>query len=713
RNAAAAANASAAAASAAGAAQAEAAEAKRQAQIASTNATIATNAAGTAQALANSAAAAARTARDAANSAAAHADNAAAAAEWAAQYAGQAVEYAKKSTEFANEATKAANTATEAVAKAVEVEKAAREAEWQRLDQDTQRAIQEVRLLAQIEQSERAAYAEKRTQAEQAAQATKDLIGQAETALKAGDTGLAAGLGRKAAVAVLGTSHGTWTHEAARFALSGADSDIHVWIDTDRNLAQRQDDRETSLYLARTLPADIGYAAARALGSSDPDAVGKFLDGGLVQASAMEARVAVTRALAANPGKAVTKAANAALDAGTPEALYAFLTVTGEAAQREDDTVATAALLSSDKAGPYTRAHAQAAMEGPTWMRRNFIGSVQYKTAQLDYDSASHIAAMQGAIAAAAKIAQKAQEDAARAQQAAAVARNAAAEAIDWANKAQDWAAQAANSAQQAKANADAADQSAKDAQASADRASQAAATARTAARSANYSANRAFESARSASASANAAQASAASAHASATQAGQDAKTAAEAASQAHQIAADKRQQELVAAAKQAAADAQAAKDAGKSPADTPDNDTVNGGDVPWYKDLKWWANATSWISTGLGFASALAGIGGLIFPPAAIVLEPLAFGLGIASMAVSGISTVLTRFAYGWNSSQFWASAGSTALGVLTFGQSQWIGSLSKVGGKVVAPVATKITQFGHDLISPVTSTLSSLFG
>ncbi len=105
--------------------------------------------------------------------------------------------------------------------------------------------------------------------------------------------------------------------------------------------------------------------------------------------------------------------------------------------------------------------------------------------------------------------------------------------------------------------------------------------------------------------------------------------------------------------------------------------------------------------------------GIGGLIFPPAAIVLEPLAFGLGIASVAVSGISTILTGIGYGWNSSEFWSSAGSTALGLVTFGQSQWIGALSKVGGKAVAPVATKITQFGHDLISPVTSTLSSIFG
>ncbi|WP_234008761.1 hypothetical protein [Streptomyces sp. Mg1] len=74
-----------------------------------------------------------------------------------------------------------------------------------------------------------------------------------------------------------------------------------------------------------------------------------------------------------------------------------------------------------------------------------------------------------------------------------------------------------------------------------------------------------------------------------------------------------------------------------------------------------------------------------------------------------MSAISTVLNGFAYGWTSSEFQASLGGTALGLITFGQSQWIGALGKVGGKVVAPVATKITQFGHDLISPVTSLLS----
>ncbi|MEV5944587.1 ALF repeat-containing protein [Streptomyces sp. NPDC051994] len=503
-------------------------------------------------------AAAARTARDAANSAADHAEKAAAAARWAAQYAGQALDYAKKSTDFANEATKAANTATDAVAQAIEVEKSARQAEWQRLDGQTKQAVEECRLLSQLADQERAERADQRTQAEQHGQVVKDLIAAAEQALKAGDTSQATVLGRQAAIGLL-DARGGWSRSAARFALCGADADIHAWIDTDRQLAQQQDDRETVLFLAQISSPAIADAATAALQSNNPDAVVQFLTSGAVNAAATDNSVTISSILATNPGNAVKKAANAELDAGTPQALYDFLSSTFEKARLEDDSVAVSTLLAN--AGPYTKAHAQAAMEGPAWMRRNLLAGTQYQTAQLDHDSAGHIAAIQASIAAAAKIAHKAQESAARARQAAANARNAAKEAQDWATKAAQSLAKANEYAQQANANADAAEKSAKDAQASADTAKQAAAKASIAARSANYSANRAVDAARSATASANAAQNSAVSARVSAAQAGQDAKGAAAAASQAQQIAATKRQAETAAAAAKAAADARQAK--------------------------------------------------------------------------------------------------------------------------------------------------------
>ncbi|MFD8015390.1 ALF repeat-containing protein [Streptomyces sp. NPDC059762] len=639
---------------------------------------------------------------------AAHAENAAAAAEWAVQYAGQAVDHANKSTEFANQASKAADAASAAVAEAVAVEKAAREAEWQRLDLDTAQAIEESRLLAQLEQRDREASAAKATEAERTQQATRDLIAQAETALRSGDSAAAATLGRKAAVAVIGGPAGSWTSQAARFALSGADADVHVWVDTDRRLAQRQDDRETSLYLAQVSPPDIGFAAAEALESSDPEAVGAFLGGGIVQAAVTESRVMVARALADNPGKALTQAAYEALDADTPEALHRFLTVTGEAAQQEDDGVATARLLAVESSGPYTRAHAKAAMEGPAWMRRGFLASGQYRTAQLDYDSASHIAAMQGAIAAAAKIANKAQEDAARAQEAAATARDAAAEAVEWASRAQNWAADALKSAQQANTHAESADQHAKDAQLSAEKAAQAATTARLAARSANYSANRAFDAARGAVASANGAQMAAASARSSAVQAGQDAKVAAVAASQAHHIVAAKRAQELAVAARHAAEEARDTKASGVIPANTPEHDAVKGGVPCWNGDPGWMANATSTLSTITGYMAIAALAGARMNWRLAPVLGPWAFNLATLSTIYSGISTVFVGINCGRSSGEFKASLATTAAKGLGLGVSQLRKPL-EAAGRVAEPVISRITGASY-YISPVTAILTA---
>ncbi|MYV63784.1 hypothetical protein GTW37_36135, partial [Streptomyces sp. SID4931] len=181
-----------------------------------------------------------------ARSAAAHADAAADAADEAAANAGKAIEYAKRSTAFAAAAVKAANTASEAVQEAREVEESARAAENARLTEDTEIGIDLARLLAREETLEAEKADRQRTQADRLTTETRDLIAAAETALRDGDTATATSTGRKAAVKHL-DSTGTWTREAAEFALSGTDESILNWIDADRTLAQRQDDRETVL----------------------------------------------------------------------------------------------------------------------------------------------------------------------------------------------------------------------------------------------------------------------------------------------------------------------------------------------------------------------------------------------------------------------------------------------------------------------------------
>ncbi|MEU1099056.1 hypothetical protein ABZ389_38375, partial [Streptomyces sp. NPDC005877] len=339
---------------------------------------------------------------------------------------------------------------------------------------------------------------------------------------------------------------------------------------------------------------------------------------------------------------------------------------------------------------------------------RNFVATIQHTAAQLDLDSASHIAAMQGAIFAAAKIAHKAQEDAARAQQAAAVAREAAAEAVDWANRAQNWAAQAATSARQANSYADAAEKSARDAQASAAKASQAGATARAAARSANHSANRAVESARTALTSATRAQASAAFAYGTALNAGESAKEAAEAASQAHKIAKVKRVEEVVATALKAAEEAKAARDAGRNPADTPGNDSVQGG-VPWWqqsaRDLAHDAELLSIFSGLAGSGLTIAGAATLPEGGVGLVLEGLALEANLAAMDFAVLNALLTGIGYGWTSNEFQHALGSAALHVVTFGQVQLIKKLG--GGKVF----TAVTGGLHEAVSPITGLLHHL--
>lgn len=262
------------------------------------------------------------------------------------KYAGQAVDFANKSTAHAAEAVKAANTATKAVSDALAVEQNARNAEAERLQQDKLQAIEEAQLLAQIEAEELVEYQGKRTQAQQTAQATKDLIADAEQALYAGNMDAAATLGRKAAIALL-DSWGAWTRQAAQYALAGNDNDVHAWIDLDRLLAQSQDDRESALHVATIAGPAVAEAAQAALESSDSKAVGDFLTSGMKRASDEDLRVAISVILSSKPGRAVTVVANKALDENTTESLNRFFDEDYPRAVREDDAVLTSSLLTT------------------------------------------------------------------------------------------------------------------------------------------------------------------------------------------------------------------------------------------------------------------------------------------------------------------------------------------------------------------------------
>ncbi|WP_461071295.1 ALF repeat-containing protein, partial [Streptomyces pseudoechinosporeus] len=520
------------AAVASGAAQSQAAAAQREAAEAEAAAARATAAARRSRTLAGKAAACARTARDAANSAADHAEKAAAAAVEAADNAGKAVDYANRSTAAADAAYEAASKAFDAVTEAREVEQAARAAETERLTEETDEALEAARQLASAETDQLARFNRERTQEARLSEELLALIGAAESALADGRTDEAVAKGRQVAVELLDRS-GTWTREAAEFALAGSDADVLRWVEADRVIALQQDNAENVAATASISTQNVATAAAAALKTEDAAKIKAFLESGAVEAARDDNEVEVTTLLAdATTGTAVRRAAEAALEKGTAEALHTFLHVDRAKAVHEDDKVAATTLLASG--GPYVQAAAKVALEGDTHTLRQFIGTTQHEFARIDHDHATHISAIRAAIAGAAKIAQDALEDAAKASEAAALAREEAAKATEWATRAKGYADDAKLSAEEARKNAEAAEGSAADAKRSADTAARAAAAARRASSVARQAATRAVRSATLAASYAADAQASATAARQAKIAAGEDAAAAARAATEA-----------------------------------------------------------------------------------------------------------------------------------------------------------------------------------
>ncbi|MGW7278870.1 ALF repeat-containing protein, partial [Streptomyces sp. NPDC054844] len=617
---------------------------------------------------------------------------------------------AKRSTAYAEAAVEAATTAADAVKEAKEVEAAARAAETARIAQDTELGVEEARLRAQAETDDAARADNQRTQADKTSTEIKDLIAAAETALRGGDTAKAVTEGRRAAVQLLNAT-GSWTREAAEFALSGADEDVVNWIDTDRLLAQRQDDRETVLTIAQAAKPAIAEAAHRALASEDADAASDFLATGVIEAAATDNRVTVFSILNEDPGKAVKAKAEAALNDGSAMALHRFLNVELAEAVKQDDQVEIFRLL--DSGGPYMKSAAQIVLEGSARMRRYFVARDKYNVARLDQDHATHVAAIRAAIAHAAKVAAQALADAALASKAAAEARQAASEATEWAQKAKGYATDASESAIEAKANADAADKSAADAARSAASAKQAASVARGAARTANYSMRQASASARQAVSYAADAQASAASARAAAIEAGKDERAAAAAASEARSIVAAKRKAEAAEAARKAAEKAKQDQENGTNPSQNSDEDK------PWYWDWelwpedigdpKQWAAVTGHWSAIVGTAGVVLGVGALLFPPAAPALLAAAGAVGLVSWGLQGASALLHGIADNWQGSDFHSALGMFAVGGIFLGKGAL---LSKFGGvdDALRPVAEEV---GSKISSVVGDSVTTVVG
>ncbi|MEU1823418.1 ALF repeat-containing protein [Streptomyces abikoensis] len=493
------------------------------------------------------------------------------------------------------------------MAQAQKTEQLARDAEKAQLEADTQAGIEDAKARKKAEQDAFKQVNDARKQSGAVDDATKDLLAKAAAAGK--DTKSAAQLGRKAAVNLL-RSTGTWTRGASEAALSGTDSDVVNWVKTEYQRGRQLDNRDQAVFLAKVGGPTLAEAARKALESKDPGQVDKFLDEGAYDVQTEDYRVQVLK-LMNGAGDAVKDAGSAAIKDGGVKALHAFLLSGYQDALEEDDRVRTLTIMNNG--GAAVKAAAQVAMAGPASMQHDFVTRIQYKAAQMDADTATHVASVRALIAGAAQSAATANENAALASEVAARARDKAQEAGEWADKARASADEAKGYSAEAQKKAQEADASAASAASSAQKAKDAASTAQRASRQANYSANQATASAQRAAASAANAAASAASARQSATSAGRDAAAASAAASEAQGIAAAKYQAEQAAAAAQAAQEARENTAKGVDPADNPANDIalaavaapLPGEKGNEHETAQKWANYLGIVGTISGFVS------------------------------------------------------------------------------------------------------------
>ncbi|MFE7898939.1 ALF repeat-containing protein [Streptomyces sp. NPDC057424] len=139
---------------------------------------------------------------------------------------------------------------------------------------------------------------------------------------------------------------------AAQAALDGTVADQRYFLETGRWVAQAEDDRVAVARILFTATKNGDKAVIReaneALDAGTPEALRAFLETGYRLAQFEDDRVATFRILhiaRQNNDKAVIREANEALETGTPEALRAFLETGYRLAQFEDDRVATFRIL--------------------------------------------------------------------------------------------------------------------------------------------------------------------------------------------------------------------------------------------------------------------------------------------------------------------------------------------------------------------------------
>ena len=545
------------AANASGAAGADARQAKAAATTARTQADRATAAANASQGWAHQASDAAGQAADLAAAAAVDATNAAAAANDAFVHAGHAADAAAQATAHANAATAAANAAVTAANQATQIAQAARRADDDRTTLVGQNADDAAKAALTVYVNRQVPLRWDLDQASTWDTETNRLITEAAASGTVRTTVVSDA--RKVAL-TLADKGGPWTKTAATAALSATDDEAVDFITGGLTAAAGQDDRAILGELGEAGTLAFKTAADAALAGSDT-AVRDFLRGrdypGREQDDSIQVNQIMSAARAAGRTVVVQQAQHA-LDANTDQALRTFLDTDQYTALSTDDNVKVNQVMSAARAAGAREvmAGAQAALDGPPMLVREFLTVGQYSAARRDQNTAAHNAAIDALLAQAASAAATATHDANDAQATAARARNAAQEAQGYANQAAAAATQATDYANQAQAAANRAAVSAHQAQASANTAAAAAASAVASADKASRSAAWAQRSANDAAGFAQNAASSAKKAYDLAVQAGKDAHEAALAAQDAWQSVVTKAEAEKQQAVQQRQAD-------------------------------------------------------------------------------------------------------------------------------------------------------------
>ncbi|MFI6017461.1 ALF repeat-containing protein [Streptomyces sp. NPDC051287] len=139
---------------------------------------------------------------------------------------------------------------------------------------------------------------------------------------------------------------GTGVLREANKALSGTAQDMRAFLDTGCRLAQAEDDSVAVAHVLAVATQNgdkkVVKTANAALDAGTPEALRAFLQTGYARAQAEDDSVAVAHILfvaTQNGDKRVIAEANSALDAGTADALSAFRWTGYRLAQAEDDSV--------------------------------------------------------------------------------------------------------------------------------------------------------------------------------------------------------------------------------------------------------------------------------------------------------------------------------------------------------------------------------------